>query len=31
VVVNFGGSPFKYDLEGLLAEEREQQAAAVQR
>uniref|UniRef100_A0A383VPB8 B30.2/SPRY domain-containing protein n=1 Tax=Tetradesmus obliquus TaxID=3088 RepID=A0A383VPB8_TETOB len=31
VVVNFGGSPFKFDLEGLLAEEREQQAAAVQR
>jgi hypothetical protein len=31
VVVNFGGSPFKFDLEGLLAEEREQQAVAVQR
>jgi hypothetical protein len=31
VVVNFGRSPFKFDLEGLLAEEREQQAAAVQR
>eukprot|EP00882_Tetradesmus_deserticola_P015836 GHRQ01016884.1.p1 GENE.GHRQ01016884.1~~GHRQ01016884.1.p1 ORF type:complete len:209 (+),score=72.32 GHRQ01016884.1:270-896(+) len=31
VVVNFGASPFRFDLEGLLADEREQQAAAVQR
>ncbi len=31
ITVNFGQQPFKYDIEGLLSEEKAAQAAAIER